>query len=147
MKTCSPLGGYNVSGTSFAAPWIARKMSYLIDVLGLTRELAKALIIDSTTGWKDGQYNSRLIGYGVVPIRIEDVISTPEDEIKFMINGVSEEYETYNYNIPIPEKDGKQPFVSKATLCYFPNCSRNQGVDYTNTEMDIHFGRIKNLKR
>lgn len=147
MKTCSPLGGYNVSGTSFAAPWIARKMSYLIDVLGLTRELAKALIIDSTTGWKDGQYNSRLIGYGVVPIRIEDVISTPEDEIKFMINGVSEEYETYNYNIPIPEKDGKQPFVSKATLCYFPNCSRNQGVDYTNTEMDIHFGRIKKPKK
>ena len=147
IKTCSPLGEAFVSGTSFAAPWIARKMSYLIDILGLTRELAKALIIDSATGWADRPYNPRLMGYGIVPIKIEDIISTPEDEIKFMINGVSEEYETYNYNIPIPEKDGKQPFVSKATLCYFPSCSRNQGVDYTNTEMDIHFGRLSKTKK
>ncbi|HGI2113696.1 TPA: S8 family peptidase [Streptococcus agalactiae] len=147
IKTCSPLGEAFVSGTSFAAPWIARKMSYLIDILGLTKELAKALIIDSATGWADRPYNPRLMGYGIVPIKIDDIISTPEDEIKFMINGVSEEYETYNYNIPIPEKNGKQPFVSKATLCYFPSCSRNQGVDYTNTEMDIHFGRLSKTKK
>lgn len=147
IKTCSPLGEAFVSGTSFSAPWIARKMSYLIDILGLTRELAKALIIDSATGWADRPYNPRLMGYGIVPIKIDDIISTPEDEIKFMINGVSEEYETYNYNIPIPEKNGKQPFVSKATLCYFPSCSRNQGVDYTNTEMDIHFGRLSKTKK
>lgn len=146
IRACSPLGEAFISGTSFAAPWIARKMSYLIDILGLTRELAKALIIDSATGWENKTYNSQLMGYGVVPIRIEDIINTQEDEIKFMINGVSEEYETYSYNIPIPEKDGKQPFVAKATLCYFPNCSRNQGVDYTNTEMDIHFGRLIKYK-
>lgn len=146
IKACSPLGEAFISGTSFAAPWIARKMSYLIDILGLTREVAKALIIDSATGWENKAYNSQLMGYGVVPIRIEDIINTQEDEIKFMINGVSEEYETYSYNIPIPEKDGKQPFVAKATLCYFPNCSRNQGVDYTNTEMDIHFGRLIKYK-
>ena len=36
--------------------------------------------------------------------------------------------------------------MAKATLCYFPNCSRNQGVDYTNTEMDIHFGRLIKYK-
>lgn len=146
IKACSPLGEAFISGTSFAAPWIARKMSYLIDILGLTREVAKALIIDSATGWENKAYNPQLMGYGVVPIRIEDIINTQEDEIKFMINGVSEEYETYSYNIPIPEKDGKQPFVAKATLCYFPNCSRNQGVDYTNTEMDIHFGRLIKYK-
>ena len=27
-------------------------------------------------------------------------------------------------------------------MVYFPQCNRNQGVDYTSTEMDIHFGRI-----
>ncbi len=32
---------------------------------------------------------------------------------------------------------------AKATLAYFPKSDRNQGVDYTSTEMDIHFGRIK----
>src|SRR5690606_37450063 len=41
-----------VYGTSYAAPWIARKLTYLIEVLGLTREIAKALIIDSALGWQ-----------------------------------------------------------------------------------------------
>lgn len=143
IRTCSPSGEMFVVGTSFAAPWITRKLAYLIEILGLTRELAKALIIDSATGWSNKLYSSQLIGYGVVPIRIEEIIKTPDDEIKFMISGVSQKFDTYNYKIPIPEDKEKQPFVSKATLCYFPNCSRNQGVDYTNTEMDIHFGRLK----
>lgn len=142
IRTCSPMGETLVSGTSFAAPWIARKLAYLIEVLDLPRELAKALIIDSAAGWNDNVYSSQLIGYGIVPVNIEDIVKTPDDEIKFMINGISEKFDTYNYNIPIPEDKGKQPFVSKATLCYFPDCSRNQGVDYTNTEMDIHFGRL-----
>lgn len=34
------------------------------------------------------------------------------------------------------------PYLAKAVLCYFPECDRNQGVDYTNTELDIHFGRV-----
>ena len=142
IRVCSPLGECFVAGTSFAAPWIARKLAYLIYVLGMSRELAKALIIDAAAGWNDKLDSAQLVGYGVVPIKIEDIVETPDDEIKFMLNGVSEKYDTYNYNIPIPEDKGKQPFVSKATLCYFPNCTRNQGVDYTNTEMDIHFGRL-----
>lgn len=51
IKVCEPLGEANVAGTSFAAPWIARKLSYLIDILGLKRELEKALIIDSAREW------------------------------------------------------------------------------------------------
>lgn len=147
IRACSPLGEVFVSGTSFAAPWISRKLAYLIEVLGLTREVAKALIIDSATGWEDQTYSSQLTGYGVVPIRIEDIVKTPDDEIKFMIEGISKKYDTYNYNIPIPEDKEKQPFISKATLCYFPKCSRSQGVDYTNTEMDIHFGRLNKDKK
>lgn len=29
-------------------------------------------------------------------------------------------------------------------MCYFPLCDRSQGVDYTNTELNLHFGRIGN---
>ncbi len=146
LKAYSPLGDVFVKGTSFAAPWIARKLAFLIEILGLSRELAKALIIDSASGWNDKLYSSNLIGYGVVPIHIDEIVKTPDDEIKFLINGISEKYDTYNYNIPIPEYKEKQPYISKATLCYFPKCSRNQGVDYTNTEMDIHFGRLTKTK-
>lgn len=146
IRTCSPLGECSAIGTSFAAPWIARKLAYLIEILGLTRELAKALIIDSATSWKNDKHNSQLVGYGVVPVHINEIIKTPDDEIKFMVNGISEKFDTYTYDILIPEDKKKQPFISKATLCYFPNCSRSQGVDYTNTEMDIHFGRLSGTK-
>ena len=130
-------------GTSFAAPWITRKMAFLIYKMGLTKEVAKALLIDSAASWKKNAYNSETIGYGVVPKKIDNIIQCENDEIRFVISEVSELFDTYNYNIPIPVYQESQPFIAKATLCYFPKCSRNQGVDYTDTELDLHFGRIK----
>ena len=130
-------------GTSFAAPWITRKMAFLIYKMGLTKEVAKALLIDSAAGWKKNAYNSETIGYGVVPKKIDNIIQCENDEIRFVISEVSELFDTYNYNIPIPVYQESQPFIAKAILCYFPKCSRNQGVDYTDTELDLHFGRIK----
>lgn len=141
-----PLGNRNVQGTSFAAPWIARKMSYLIDILGLSKEVAKALLIDSAIGWEMDNDFAKLAlqGYGVVPIKIDDIVKSAKDEIRFVVTGVSEKYDTYTFNIPVPVDNEKHPYIAKATLCYFPKCSRSQGVDYTNTELDIYFGRIKN---
>lgn len=143
--TCVGTGAKLGIGTSYAAPWISRKMSYLIDVMGLTREIAKALIIDSATNWNYiNDEKSKFIGFGKVPIHINDVINSADDEIKFYIEGTSNLYDTYTHNIPVPLYKDKYPFIAKATMCYFPNCSRNQGVDYTNTELDIYFGRIDN---
>lgn len=143
MRVCTPTGESFARGTSFAAPWISRKLSYLIDILGMSREVAKALLIHSATGWQKQNYDKNILGHGVVPIRIEDVIKCQDDEIQFIVQGISEEYNTYDYNIPIPIVKEKHPFIAKATLCYFPACSRNQGVDYTNTELDLSFGRFK----
>lgn len=142
MKVWTSNGEAYVKGTSFAAPWIARKMSYLIDILGLSREVAKALIINVSTGWNKQIMESSLVGHGVAPIKIDDIVRCPNDEIQFVLAGVSEKYDTYNYNIPVPISKEKHPFIVKATLCYFPCCSRSQGVDYTNTELEIQFGRI-----
>ncbi len=142
IKVCTNNGIEYVKGTSFAAPWVARKMSYLIDILGFSREEAKALLIHSATPWDKQDISSFLIGHGIVPKKIEHVVNSTEDEIQFVISGSSQDYDTYNYNIPVPIHREHHPFTAKATLCYFPSCSRNQGVDYTNTELDIHFGRI-----
>jgi len=143
--TYSPTGEcIKRKGTSFAAPWVARKMAYLINIIGLSREIAKALIIDSATEWEKIGASVKTIGYGIVPKRIEDIIKSKDDEIRFILSGVSEKYDTYNFNIPVPMKNDLYPYIAKATLCYFPNCSRNQGVDYTDTEMDLHFGRLVN---
>lgn len=143
--TCTKNGAKLGIGTSYAAPWISRKLAYLIDVIGLNREIAKALIIDSAIGWNEfDTEKANYIGFGQVPIRIEDIINSEEDEIKFYISGESNLYDTYTHNIPVPLYQGKYPFIARATLCYFPECSRNQGVDYTNTELDFYLGRIDN---
>lgn len=146
LQTADGRGGLGVEGTSFATPWIARKLAYLIEVIGLSREVAKALLIDAAISWhpETDDQQLELRGNGVVPIRIADILSTTDDEIKFVMDGISEKYDTYNYQIPVPIVKQHQPFLAKATLCYNPSCSRNHGVDYTDTEMDLYFGRINN---
>lgn len=131
-------------GTSFAAPWISRKMAYLMQVLGFNREVAKALLIDAAAGWDRKDSKLCDTGYGVVPINIKDIVSSNNDEIKFIFSGATENYETSAYNIPIPlNSEAKYPFITRATLCYYPKCSRNQGVDYTSTEINFQFGRVQ----
>ena len=145
MHVCTPTGESWRPGTSYAAPWIARKMAYLMQVMNLSREVAKALIIDSAAGWnfEDDPY----MGYGRVPQRITDILGSANDEIRFILTGSSEDYETYNYGIPVPINKGGHPYIARATMCYFPKCDRRQGVDYTSTEMDLHFGRINDKGR
>ena len=149
IQVCEPLGVAHVAGTSYAAPWIARKLSYLIDVLGLNREIAKAMIIDSARSWDvtPTPEEVALYGHGIVPIKINDIIQTNDDEIKFVVTDVSEKWNTYNYHFPVPLKDDCYPYIAKATMCYFPTCDRAQGVDYTNTELNLHFGRLNDSKK
>ncbi|VEJ09351.1 S8 family peptidase [Actinobacillus delphinicola] len=148
ITVCEPTGCADVAGTSFAAPWIARKLAYLIEILGLRREVAKAMIIDAARGWDERPTPETiaLYGHGIVPIHINDIIQTRNDEIKFIVSDVSEKWNTYNYNFPVPLSRDQYPYIAKATMCYFPLCTRSQGVDYTNTELNLHFGRIKEGK-
>ena len=141
MQAYGPNGIVKVFGTSFAAPWITRKLAYLIHIMGLTKEAAKALLIDSAIGWNTNVRDIALIGYGIVPRRIEDIIKCRDDEIRFFISGNVLDYETYTNDIPVPYSKGGFPYRFKVTMCYTPRCHRNQGVDYTDTELDIHFGR------
>lgn len=142
INVAQKFGVERVQGTSYAAPWIARKLAYLIDYMGFSKEIAKALIIDAATGWKEGTGDPR-IGRGIVPQKIEALLETTNDEIKFVVSEVSEQYLTFNYKYPVPVVDGKHPYRAKTTLVYTPKTSRNQGIDYTDTELDVSFGRVK----
>lgn len=143
VQVCSPAGAAYVTGTSYAAPWVTRKIAFLIHIMGFSREVAKALIIDSAAGWHPQNQSAQVVGFGAVPVHIKDVIGSQNDEIKFVLSGKSEAYNTYTYNLPIPVVKGEHPFKAMATLCSFPKCNRNQGVDYTNTELNIRFGRMR----
>lgn len=133
-------------GTSFAAPWIARKLCFLIDVMGYPKEVAKALIIDAAAGWEYKQYNYKYqntIGYGIVPKKMSDILNSDNSEIKFILQGNVSKYLTSNYAIPVPKDDGKNVYIARATLCYFPESNRLQGIDYTQRELSLKFGRMK----
>lgn len=145
LSACCGTGEHECRGTSYAAPLIARKAAFLIDVMGIPRDVAKALLIDSARGWNNGPIDSTL-GYGIVPIRIEDVLRSANDEIRFYLSSTAKAYETYSYDLPVPIVNGAFPYLARAVLCYAPKCERNQGVDYTSTELDLHFGRINNGK-
>lgn len=150
INVCEPLGKASVGGTSYACPWITRKLSYLIDILGFNREIAKALIIDSARGWTEcpSPKDIALYGHGTVPIHINEIIQAKPDEIKFVVSDITEKWNTHVYNFPIPlDKQNKYPFIARATMCYVPLCNRAQGVDYTNTELNLHFGRMKDDKK
>ena len=125
-------------------------MCYLIDVMGMPKEVAKALIIDSAAAWDYktmSENNKFIMGYGIVPIDIRKIVETESDEIRFVVYGTSDSYRTANYAIPVPkDDDNKYPYIARATLCYFPKCSRTQGVDYTDRELSLKFGRIINDK-
>lgn len=141
----SPWGKWHNAGTSFAAPLISRKMAFLMGVMNLDRNIAKALIVDSVMKWNAGYLQkSNYLGRGIVKASIEEIVKGENDEIKFFVQGRSKEYLTYTYSLPVPIcDDNKYHYRARATLCYFPVCSRNQGVDYTNTELSLQFGRLK----
>lgn len=146
IRVFSSDGMEEAYGTSFAAPLVARKLSYVIDVLGMSRECAKALLADSAASRSyKGEKNAlhEKIGFGVVPIRIEDILSCPKDEIRFLLSGASAKYKTSNYRIPVPKgEDNRSPYIARAALCYFPPCDRDEGVDYTQRELSLRFGIV-----
>lgn len=142
MKTALVYSMQETSGTSYAAPWIARKLAYLMYKVGLNREEAKALIIDSTLDWTSPSVKNNHHGFGRVPVKISDVLKVSNSEIKFFVSGILSDQLVQAYKIPVPIIDGKFPYVARAVLTYFPRCNRSMGVEYTDTELDIHFGRV-----
>lgn len=135
-------GPTQMFGTSFAAPWITRKMAYLMYKIGLTREEAKALIIDSSLSWTESADPDIYHGFGKVPVKIDDVLAVKDNEIRFFITGTMVQKQVETYQIPVPIVKDKFPFIARAVLSYFPKCDRKMGVDYTETELDLHFGRV-----
>lgn len=80
--------------------------------MGLSQEIAKALIIDAFAGWNRKENISHSIGYGIMPTHIKYIVQTSNDEIRFILTGASKAYETYTYNIPVRIYDEKQSFFS-----------------------------------
>lgn len=74
----------------------------------MTREEAKALIIDAAyneafvSNCQNKTSDSDYLGHGVVPIHIDKLIKTENDEIKVVIHQKIDQYENFNYRFPVP---------------------------------------------
>lgn len=135
-----------VSGTSFAAPLVARKVAYIMYTLKLNRDVAKALIIDSACKW-DNYDNPLYIGRGIVPDTIQEIVNPQENEIRFVYSDSLKQFSSSDYTLPIPlNKDHNLNFRARALMSYCTQCNVNYGVDYTNVEVDLKFGSIKDGK-
>ena len=140
-------------GTSYAAPLVTRKVAYLIYKVGLSKEAAKALVIDAASGW-DNYINTKKIGRGIVPIHIRDILYSRDDEIRFIFTGTIVGYSSFDNSLPMPlnHLNNKSPFIGRAVMCYTTECSADNGVDYTDIEVDLKFGpvidsKIKSIKQ
>ena len=130
-----------VFGTSFAAPWITRKVAYLIHHLHLPREVVKALLIHKAADFNP-MYHPYL-GFGIVPKDINSIVHSRDDEITFYLTVDVKDYSTYVYDLPVPKKDGKFPYVAHLTATYVSPVNRDQGIDYNDVELTVKFGRVK----
>ena len=63
----------------------------------LRNQLAKALINDAARTNSLNTPISNSLGYGIVPIDINDIISSNDDEIKFVLTGTTQNQVTNKY--------------------------------------------------
>ena len=60
-------------------------MAYLMHMIGLSREEAKALLIESALRWERPAVPDSHLGFGRVPVKIDDILSVKNNEIKFFV--------------------------------------------------------------
>lgn len=132
---------YKCFGTSIAAPYISRKCAYLIHKARVPVQCAKAMIVDSAFKWGDDPKQRHYLGYGIVPIHIDNIINSPRDEIKIVMHGHTMNQHTYIADFPILLENGnKFNYRTKVVFCYFTYGSRNQGVDYADQDISVSIG-------
>lgn len=145
LNCYSPNGDYACSGTSIAAPLIARKAAFLIYKMHLSPQCAKALIIDSACGW-DGIKNKTItrVGYGIPAVSVNDIVNSKRDEVKIVISGFTKNRYTLVHDFPIviDRETNKLNYYAKLVFCYFTYGNRNKGVDYASQDISIDFGRV-----
>lgn len=75
-------------------------------------------------------------------------MNTPDDEIKFIITGTTQDYETYNYTAHSSScREWKIHYAKELYYVIFRIVIVIKEWIHTGTEMDIHFGRVITEKK
>lgn len=132
-------------GTSFSAPFVARKLAYLFYIENFSLLEAKALIIHSSFKNYDNNDINNKIGWGVVPNDIKDIINTSPDEIRFIFNENINSTKRFFYDLRIPE-DNEQEYSTYLTYISSGNLNKKYGCEYIRNSINISYGPLHNNK-
>ena len=126
-------------GTSYAAPFVARKMAQLVYYENKTILEAKALIIHASYMNEDS--NSIKNGWGVVPHNINDILNTNDHSIRFVFNENISDTKTAFMKLKIPQNDVQKYSVYITWLCS-EKFDAKFGCEYLRSSVNMNAGPI-----
>jgi hypothetical protein len=127
-----------IQGTSFASPNALRAglgvRAYLgpvVQPVGL-----KALLIHHSD---DGNHEVREVGWGRVPLEVEELITCADDTAHVLYQGTLDASSYLRLRVPLPAGALKGKITIAATFCYATEIDPQDPLNYTRAGLDITF--------
>ena len=127
-------------GTSFATPFVTRKVAHLIYYENYSILEAKALIIHSSFVNSFNNKNNKN-GWGVVPNNIYEVLNSKNDQIRFIFNEQIKDTKSIFLELKIPQKK-KQEFSVLLTILSSEKLDEKYGCEYVRSAVNVNMGPL-----
>ena len=121
-------------------PSSQEKVAYLVYIMGFSCDAAKRSSLIRHAAGAPLPTMSKVTALSQSTLTIFSKPLTMRFDLLSAVTHQASKHTTTKFQFQLAK--GGYPYVARATLCYAPPCDRNQGVDYTRTELDLHFGRM-----
>lgn len=128
---------YDTQGTSFASPSAMRTASAVMATMGsqLSVVALKALLVH---GCRRGVHDVREVGHGLVQADLESLLTSADNEVKVIFQGLLSPGKYVRHDIPLPpDLEGKVEM--EATLCYASRVDPNFPATYVQAGVETIF--------
>ncbi len=130
-------------GTSFSAPLVARKFAHIMSTKKTNILETKALIIHSAYFLSNDKTPSDA-GWGIVPIDVNEIISTKSDEIRFIISCKTDYTKTYFGELKVVKDEERFNYSVYSTILTKPMLDSKYGAEYVRATIKPSLGPSEN---
>lgn len=127
-------------GTSFATPFVTRKLAHLIYYENYSILEAKALIIHSAFFNSYNNENNKN-GWGVVPNNIYEILNSKDDQIRFIFNEQIKDTKSAFLELKIPQNT-KQEYSVLLTVVSSEKLDEKYGCEYVRSAVNVNMGKL-----
>ncbi|MCK5867735.1 MAG: S8 family serine peptidase, partial [Mycoplasmataceae bacterium] len=133
-----------VTGTSFSAPLVARKIAYLTSLSLTTREAVTLLTAYSSYySNKNNIEPSTKLGNGVLPIDSNELVNMAENKAAIVISlNIGKEYSQGFFDLKLPKYLDKYDFSYHMTYDCEAKTAHNPTYDYITDSARVVFGKV-----